>query len=100
MTLATAEFIRRFLMHVLPKGLHRIRHYGLIANGNRAQNIARARELLALPTPQKEPETTARSKPDQPGCGIAARCGSRMIVIETFARAAASRSTSQHTNRR
>jgi hypothetical protein len=70
----------------------------LIANGNRAQNIARARELLALPTPQKEPETTARSKPDQPGCGIAARCGSRFI--KTFARAAAGRSTSQHTIRR
>ena len=47
MTLPTDEFIRRFLMHVLPKGLHRIRHYGLFANGNRAANIARARALLA-----------------------------------------------------
>ena len=47
MTLAPHEFIRRFLMHVLPKGFHRIRHYGLLANGNRAANIARARELLA-----------------------------------------------------
>ena len=49
MTLPTGEFIRRFLMHVLPKGFHRIRHYGLFANGNRAANIARARELLAMP---------------------------------------------------
>ena len=49
MTLPTGEFIRRFLTHVLPKGLHRIRHYGLFANGNRAANIARARELLAVP---------------------------------------------------
>ena len=49
MTLATDEFIRRFLMHVLPKGLHRIRHYGLFANGNRAANIAMARELLSVP---------------------------------------------------
>ncbi len=60
MTLATGEFIRRFLMHVLPKGFHRIRHYGLFANGNRAENIARARELLAMPAPHKQPETTAR----------------------------------------
>ena len=50
MTLPTHEFIRRFLMHVLPKGFHRIRHYGLFANGNRAANIARARELLAVPS--------------------------------------------------
>ena len=57
MTLATDEFIRRFLMHVLPKGLHRIRHYGLFANGNRAANIARARELLGVPS---------RSKSDNP----------------------------------
>src|SRR6202012_5617256 len=43
MTLATDEFIRRFLIHVLPKGFHRIRHYGLLANGTRAANIAHAR---------------------------------------------------------
>ena len=49
MTLPTHEFIRRFLTHVLPKGFHRIRHYGLFANGDRAANIARARELLGLP---------------------------------------------------
>jgi Putative transposase len=49
MTLATDEFIRRFLIHLLPKGFHRIRHYGLLASGSRAANIARARELLAVP---------------------------------------------------
>ena len=49
MTLTPHEFIRRFLMHVLPKGFHRIRHYGLLASGHRAANLARARELLALP---------------------------------------------------
>src|SRR6266403_120296 len=53
MTLATDEFIRRFLMHVLPKGFHRIRHYGLFANGNRAAAIAHARELLAMAPPVK-----------------------------------------------
>jgi hypothetical protein len=52
MTLATPEFIRHFLMHVLPKGLHRIRHYGLLANGNRAANLARMRELLGVATPE------------------------------------------------
>ena len=87
MTLATGEFIRRFLMHVLPKGFHRIRHYGLFANGNRAENIARARELLIMPAPQKQPETTAASEPDQP-CVLPRPCpccGGRMIVIEIFA---------------
>jgi hypothetical protein len=47
MTLTTAEFIRRFLIHVLPHGFHRIRHYGLLASGTRAGNIALARRLLA-----------------------------------------------------
>jgi putative transposase/transposase-like zinc-binding protein len=88
MTLATHEFIRRFLMHVLPKGLHRIRHYGLFANGNRATNIARARELLAVPPRFIEPETDAPSEPDQPltlptPCPC---CGGRMIIIEVFER--------------
>ena len=55
MTLATDEFIRRFLIHVLPKGFHRIRHYGLLAKTSGADNIARARELLAGPKPQSQP---------------------------------------------
>jgi hypothetical protein len=87
MTLPTHEFIRRFLMHVLPKGVHRIRHYGLFANANRAANIARARELLAMPTRVTESETVS-SETDQPPmlptpCPC---CGGRMIIIETFAR--------------
>ena len=53
MTLSPHEFIRRFLMHVLPKGFHRIRHYGLLANGNRSAMIARARELLAMACARK-----------------------------------------------
>ena len=57
MTLATGEFIRRFLIHVLPKGFHRIRHYGLLASGNRVATIARARQLLAAPSRPKQPET-------------------------------------------
>jgi hypothetical protein len=86
MTLATDEFIRRFLMHVLPKGFHRIRHYGLLANGNRAANIAHARELLAMPP--KELDTAKAVEPDEPSvlprpCPC---CGGRMFIIETFAR--------------
>ena len=65
MTLPTHEFIRRFLTHVLPKGLHRIRHYGLFANGNRAANIARARELLAVPSRPKRAETSETAAADR-----------------------------------
>jgi Putative transposase/Transposase zinc-binding domain len=87
MTLPTGEFIRRFLTHVLPKGLHRIRHYGLFANGNRAANIARARELLAVPCRAKPVESPTTAAADEPRvlprpCRC---CGGRMIIIETFA---------------
>ena len=66
MTLDPHEFIRRFLMHVLPKGLHRIRHYGLFANGNRAANIARARELLDVPTPANDDGEETTANPAEP----------------------------------
>jgi hypothetical protein len=61
MTLATNEFIRRFLIHVLPKGFHRIRHYGLLGNTNRAANIAHARKLLAVPSRPRDARSSARS---------------------------------------
>jgi hypothetical protein len=84
MTLAASEFIRRFLIHVLPDGFHRIRHYGLFANGSRAANIARVRELLNAPAPQNDADNAA--DPDEPPtlghpCPC---CGGRMIIIETF----------------
>ena len=82
MTLATDEFIRRFLIHVLPKGLHRIRHYGLVAKGVCADNIARARELLAAAKPEGQP-TAAAVDPNKPACPC---CGGRMIIIEVFER--------------
>src|SRR5436189_3160828 len=66
MTLPPHEFIRRFLIHVLPKGFHRIRHYGLLASANRAANIARARQLLAVPATPKQPETPETSAADEP----------------------------------
>jgi hypothetical protein len=88
MTLATHEFIRRFLIHVLPAGFHRIRYYGLLASGKRADNIARARQLLAPPllpiaaikaagSDAHEPQTPKHPCP----C-----CGGPMTIIETFQR--------------
>ena len=65
MRLATDEFIRRFLIHVLPTGFHRIRHYGLFASGVRAQNIVRARELLAAATPSRR-QSKREDDADQP----------------------------------
>ena len=87
MTLASGEFIRRFLIHVLPKGFHRIRHYGLLAKGSCADNIARARQLLAVAKPQGEP-TAAAVDPSKSTCPC---CGGRMVVIEVFARGATPR---------
>jgi hypothetical protein len=93
MTLAIDEFIRRFLIHVLPDGFHRIRHYGLLANGGRAENIARARHLLDVPATQSEASDTDGTDEGEPQtlsqpCPC---CGGRMIVIETFERGCAPR---------
>jgi hypothetical protein len=85
MTLATHEFIRRFLIHVLPDGFHRIRYYGLLASTNRAENIARTRKLLAMPKPGNDAASTEASEPPTPEHPCPC-CGGRMIVIETFAR--------------
>jgi Putative transposase/Transposase zinc-binding domain len=87
MTLATGEFIRRFLIHVLPHGFHRIRHYGLLASGTRAGNIARARELLTVAKPEGQP-TVAAVDPGKPTCPC---CGGRLVIIEVFARGATPR---------
>jgi hypothetical protein len=86
MTLPTQEFIRRFLIHVLPKGFHRIRHYGLLAKGQRAANLARARQLLAGPGHDQAADTASPDQPDEPNpyprpCP---KCGGPMVVIETF----------------
>jgi hypothetical protein len=88
MTLSPCEFIRRFLMHVLPKGFHRIRHYGLFASGSRAANVDRARELLCVSAPldqAAQAEATNTSKAETPD-RCCPSCGGRMIVIELFAR--------------
>jgi hypothetical protein len=85
MTLATHEFIRRFLIHVLPSGFHRIRYYGLLANGGRVENIARARQLLGFATTQAEPADANADEPPMLSLPCPC-CGGRMIVIEIFER--------------
>ena len=83
MALPIPEFIRRFLLHVLPSGFHRIRHYGLFANGGRAKNLARARELLKVEPPRDEPADEIDTPPkalSQP----CPDCGGPMIIVETF----------------
>jgi hypothetical protein len=85
MTLATDEFIRRFLMHVLPAGFHRIRHYGLFANDKREDNIARAQALLLKATSQNQRRDNQTDNDDNTAHACP-YCGGRMIVIETFKR--------------
>lgn len=82
MTLATDEFIRRFLVHVLPRGFHRIRHYGLLASSSRKANLTRARALLEVAAP---PDDAVLEEPVdlRPPCPC---CGGHMIIIETFER--------------
>lgn len=82
MTLTADEFLRRFLLHVLPKGFHRIRHYGLLAGATRKAQLERARALLGVTPPLAD---AAPIEPDdpRPPCPC---CGGHMVVIETFER--------------
>ena len=90
MTLPAHEFIRRFLIHVLPKGLHRIRHYGLLANGQREAHLAKARELLRVkginPADDELRRSDTGAEADAPRVLPAPCpcCGARMFIIETF----------------
>ena len=87
MTVSPDEFIRRFLLHVLPKGFHRIRHYGFLAGASRKDNVARARALLDAPA--RTEVADAASPPEfRPPCPC---CGGRMVIIEIFPRAARAR---------
>ena len=95
MTLKTDEFIRRFLIHVLPSGFHRIRHYGLLANSGRQDNLKRARELLRGQTVDDDAESSpvedAGSRPDDVSELVQATylcpdCGGTMVIIESFER--------------
>ena len=86
MTLAANEFIRRFLIHVLPDGFHRIRHYGLFANANRIVNIALARRLLAVPDPASSSRDSngTENRHQDSERNTCPCCGGRMIIVEAF----------------
>ena len=87
MTLSTDEFMRRFLLHVLPSGFHRIRHYGLIANTGRRENLARVRELLNVaPVISTESSVDASSAESAKPTFICPDCGAAMIIVGILAR--------------
>jgi hypothetical protein len=87
MTLSTEEFMRRFLLHVLPEGFHRIRHYGLLANAGRRDHLAQARELLhVVPTAAEPPSAAAAPLAITAPTFICRHCGGAMSIVETFAR--------------
>jgi Putative transposase/Transposase zinc-binding domain len=85
MTLAPDEFMRRFLLHVLPGGFHRIRHYGLLANGSRRTNLALARELLHV-APQGLDKSAGEAPTEPAPTFVCAHCGHAMVVLQIFAR--------------
>src|SRR5258707_12165654 len=86
MPLDADEFTRRFLIHVLPDGFHRIRHYGLFANANRANNIALARRLLAVPdpTPSSRASDHAENGRDDEDWNACPCCGGGVIIVQGF----------------
>ena len=92
MTLAVGEFMRRFLLHVLPSGFHRIRHYGLLANAGRRAHLARARELLQgsaadapVGTGTDNPTAAAPPEPSAPTY-VCPDCGAPMQILDTLVR--------------
>jgi len=84
-TLAADEFIRRFLLHTLPDGFHRIRHYGFLANRQRAAKLALCRRLLDAPSPEPAAEQVRETVVPCPSCGGA------MVVLDVLARPASCR---------
>ena len=98
MTLTTDEFMRRFLLHVLPSGFHRIRHYGLLANAGRHDNLARVRDLLQVAPANTEPmsaDADASDKAVQPTF-VCPDCGAAMIIVEILARKQLIRAPPRH----
>jgi hypothetical protein len=97
MTLDAGEFMRRFLLHVLPGGFHRIRHYGLLANGARQANLARARQLLLQDADVQVLTNSAADSVavDAQPTFVCRHCGGAMLIIETFVRGQAIRAPPQ-----
>ncbi len=95
MTLVPEEFMRRFLLHVLPAGFHRIRHYGLLANGARTNNLALGRTLLDnAPAQSAHTEQADSAAP----CFVCRRCGAPMLIVEIFLRGQTIRTPPQALN--
>lgn len=97
MTLSADEFMRRFLLHVLPGNFHRIRHYGLLANGSRKANLELARTLLGQPSalPTVNESTDNNIERDKPSF-VCARCGAAMAILQTFTRGQSIRAPPEH----
>lgn len=93
MTLSPDEFMRRFLLHVLPAGFHRIRHYGLLANAGRRENLARIRQILGAGSrPDQDSPVEEATALGSPGpIFVCPCCGAAMIVVETLMRGASIR---------
>ena len=82
MTLAADEFIRRFLLHTVPDGFHRIRHIGFLANGHRTAKLALCRALLAAPPPEPSPRQSLRERYQQltgEALDVCPACGGHML---------------------
>ena len=86
MTLRADEFVRRFLLHVLPSGFHRIRHYGLLANPSRRENLARTRELLGVAPASICCSTNDVVAVPVPPTFVCRHCGSPMVIIDILQR--------------
>jgi hypothetical protein len=97
MTLSTDEFMRRFLLHVLPTGFHRIRHYGLFANAGRKDNLAKARSLLHVaPATNKQAPMADALVERVPSTFVCPHCGAPMIVIDVLLRIHSGRAPARH----
>ena len=94
MRLDAGEFKRRFLLHVLPGGFHRVRHYSLFANGHRAEKLALCRRLLAVPGNALRDEESTSEATDTDNLPPCSCCGGRMTIIETFERGSVLRNKS------
>jgi hypothetical protein len=93
MRLDAGEFMRRFLMHVLPDGFHRIRHYGLFANGHRAEKLALCRKLLNVPAAACVEDDASGGEPETDELPPCPCCGGRMRIVEAFERGTTPRSS-------
>ena len=97
MTLSANEFMRRFLLHVLPPGFHRIRHYGVLANACRKANLARARALLHAPAPDPlQHEGSDPKAKATPPTFVCTHCGCTMLIVQTFTPERTIRAPPQH----